>query len=38
MTERNLPFERIDANTIEWKVDVAPEGEKTIRYTVRYTW
>lgn len=38
MTERNLPFKRIDANTIEWKVDVAPEGEKTIRYTVRYTW
>ena len=38
MTERNLPFERLDANTIEWKVDVAPEGEKTIRYTVRYTW
>ena len=38
MTERNLPFERLDANTIQWKVDVAPEGEKTIRYTVRYTW
>ncbi|MDB4775564.1 DUF4139 domain-containing protein [bacterium] len=38
MTERNLAFKKIDANTIEWKVDIAPEGEKTIRYTVRYTW
>ncbi len=38
MTERNLPFEKIDANTIEWRLSVAPEGEKTIRYTVRYTW
>ena len=38
MTERNLPFEKIDANTIEWRLAIAPEGEKTIRYTVRYTW
>lgn len=38
MTERNLPFEKIDANTIEWRLPIAPEGKKTIRYTVRYTW
>ena len=38
MSERNLPFERVDANTVEWRVDVPPEGEKTVRYTVRYTW
>ena len=38
MTERNFPFEKIDANTIEWRLPIAPEGKKTIRYTVRYTW
>ena len=38
ISERNLPFEKINADTIEWKVDVPSEGSKTIEYTVVYTW
>ncbi|MCH2161411.1 MAG: DUF4139 domain-containing protein [Phycisphaerales bacterium] len=38
ITERNLPFKKINSNTVEWSVDVPPEGSKTITYTVVYTW
>ena len=31
-------FTKLDSNTIEFRVDVAPGEEKVITYTVRYTW
>jgi hypothetical protein len=31
-------FVKLDSNTIEFRVDVAPGEEKVITYTVRYTW
>jgi hypothetical protein len=31
-------FKKINSNLIEWTIDVAPEGKKTITYTVTYTW
>ncbi|MEO8606296.1 MAG: DUF4139 domain-containing protein [Chloroflexota bacterium] len=31
-------YTKIDSNTIEFRVDVAPGEEKVITYTVRYTW
>lgn len=31
-------YEKIDARTIHFEVTVPAEGEKTVTYTVRYTW
>jgi hypothetical protein len=31
-------YTQIDSNTIEFRVEVSPQGEKIITYTVRYTW
>ena len=31
-------FEKIDSRTIHFPVKVAPDEEKTVTYTVRYTW
>jgi hypothetical protein len=31
-------YEKKDAQTIEFRVDVAPNGEKTLAYSVHYTW
>jgi hypothetical protein len=31
-------FTQTDANTIEFRVNVEPDGETVITYTVRYTW
>ena len=36
--ERNEPFEKIDANTVEWRLKIAPEATGRIRYEVVYTW
>jgi hypothetical protein len=36
--EKSDPFEKIDARTIHFEVTVPPDGEKTVTYTVRYTW
>ena len=38
LLEKSAPYKKLDANTIEWKVDVPPEGSRTITYTVKYTW
>jgi hypothetical protein len=35
--ESSLPFEQLDANTIEFRASVPPGGETVITYTVRYT-
>jgi hypothetical protein len=32
------PFTKVDARTIHYEVEVPPHGEKTVAYTVRYTW
>ena len=31
-------YEKIDARTIHFNVTVPANGEKTVTYTVRYTW
>ncbi len=36
--ERTADYEKVDAQTIEFPVTVAPDGTKTIGYTVEYTW
>jgi hypothetical protein len=36
--EASQDYEKIDSSTIEFRVRVAPEGEATVRYTVRYNW
>ncbi|MDQ8181914.1 hypothetical protein [Pelagicoccus sp. SDUM812005] len=33
-----LPFEKIDSNTIVFEVDLDADSERTVTYTVRYTW
>jgi hypothetical protein len=38
MVETSDPFTKIDARTIHFDVEVPPNGEKTVTYTVRYTW
>lgn len=38
ITETNHEFEKIDARTIHFTLDVAGRGEQTVEYTVRYTW
>lgn len=36
--QRNLPFEKVNASTVEWKLEIAPEKSATIRYRVDYSW
>jgi hypothetical protein len=36
--ESNQDHEEMDSSTIEFRVDVPADGERTIRYTVRYFW
>ena len=31
-------FRKVDARTIHFEVDVPPDGEKVVTYTVKYTW
>jgi len=38
ITQKSDDFEKIDARTIHFNVDVPADGEKTVTYTVRYTW
>lgn len=38
ITRNSDPYEKVDARTIQFEVDVPPNGEKTVEYTVRYTW
>jgi hypothetical protein len=38
MVETSDPFVKADARTIHFEVVVPPNGEKTVTYTVRYTW
>ena len=38
ITEHSDKFEKIDARTIHFEVTVPPDGEKTVTYTVKYSW
>jgi hypothetical protein len=38
IAQRSMPFEKIDAQTIEFRVNVIPGEESTISYVVRYSW
>jgi hypothetical protein len=36
--ESNADYTKMDSSTIEFQARVAANGEKTLTYTVRYTW
>lgn len=38
ITDKSRNFEKVDARTIEFPVQVAADGEELVRYTVRYSW
>ncbi|MBN2561038.1 MAG: DUF4139 domain-containing protein [Phycisphaerae bacterium] len=38
ITESSDKYEKIDARTIHFEVNVPPDGEKTVTYRVKYTW
>ncbi len=38
ITEKSDPFTRVSAQRIEFPVKIAPDSEKTVTYTVRYSW
>lgn len=38
ITEKTHEFEKLDARTIQFPVNVPKDGEVTLRYTVHYTW
>jgi hypothetical protein len=38
ITAQSQPFEKVDAKTIRFPVKIAPDGEATVTYSVRYTW
>lgn len=38
LTEHSEPYEKLDAQQIEFRVKVPANGEKTVTYQVHYTW
>ena len=38
VTDKSLPYEKLDAQTIEFRVNLPAGEETTITYNVRYTW
>ena len=38
LTAQSQPHEKKDATTLEFRVPLKPDEEKTITYTIRYTW
>jgi len=38
ITKQSDEFKKIDARTIHFEITVPPEGDKTVEYTVKYTW
>ena len=38
IAEHNSDYEKTDAQTIEFPVNVAPGATHTVRYTVEYNW
>lgn len=38
ITQTTDPFEKQDSRTVHFTVEVPPDGERKVRYTVRYSW
>jgi len=38
ITQSNQDYTKLDAQTIEFRVKIAPDGESTVNYTVKYSW
>jgi hypothetical protein len=38
ITAESAPHTKLDAGTVEWKLDVPAGGETSVTYTVRYRW
>jgi hypothetical protein len=38
LTEQSAPSKKMNAQTIEFPVTVAPDGEQVVTYTVHYSW
>jgi hypothetical protein len=38
ISTKSDPFRKRDSQTIEFPISIAPDGEKTLNYTVHYTW
>ncbi|MFB3814076.1 MAG: DUF4139 domain-containing protein [Terriglobales bacterium] len=38
ITQKSQPFQKTDAQTIEFRVQVPPSGESKVAYTVHYSW
>jgi hypothetical protein len=38
ITDKSNPFVKTDAQTIEFRVEVKPDAEETVTYTVHYSW
>ena len=38
IVEKTQDFVKTDSRTVEFRMSVPPDGEKTISYTVKYTW
>jgi len=38
LTAQSQPHEKKDATTFEFRAPLQPDEEKTVTYTIRYTW
>ena len=38
IVKTSVPFEKVDQATIRFPLKVAPDKEKSVVYTIRYTW
>ena len=38
IVDKSTPYRKIDAQTIEFRVTILPQGEQTVNYTVHYSW
>ena len=38
ITDKSQPYHKLDAQTIEYRVQVPPDGEQVVDYTVHYSW
>jgi hypothetical protein len=38
IVEKSSPYVKTDAQTVEFRVQIPPDGEKTVTYKAHYTW
>jgi hypothetical protein len=38
ITQQSDKFRKLDSKTVEFPVEIQPDGEKTVTYTVHYSW